>query len=151
MLEKVQCVVLTDGEAPPLKYHKTVQRHWENEPYLGVRQVCNNNCILRDRKLGTTYSLNGNWYEVTDVLLTHLKINSRILTLLVFVSLKVVMLMVSLLATMVDGMMIMIASMLSGGKGTCTFTITNSGYLPTSLCLPLLWHRTTPLMSKRMQ
>ena len=72
-VEKVQCVVLTDGEAPPLKYHKTVQRHWENEPYLGVRQVCNNNCILRDRKLGTTYSLNGNWYEVTDVLLTHLK------------------------------------------------------------------------------
>ena len=72
-VEKVQCVVLTDGEAPPLKYHKTVQRHWESEPYLGVRQVCNNNCILRDRKLGTTYSLNGNWYEVTDVLLTHLK------------------------------------------------------------------------------
>ena len=72
-VEKVQCVVLTDGEAPPLKYHKTVQRHWENEPYLGVRQVCNNSCILRDRKLGTTYSLNGNWYEVTDVLLTHLK------------------------------------------------------------------------------
>jgi len=72
-VEKVQCVILTDGEAPPLKFHKTVQRHWENEPYLGIRQVCNNNCILRDRKLGTTYSLNGNWYEVTDVLLTHLK------------------------------------------------------------------------------
>ena len=72
-VEKVQCVILTDGEAPPLKFHKTVQRHWEIEPYLGVRQVCNNNCILRDRKLGTTYSLNGNWYEVTDVLLTHLK------------------------------------------------------------------------------
>lgn len=71
-LEKVQCVILTDGEAPPLKYHKTVQRHWESEPYLGVRQV-SVNCILRDRKLGTTYSLGGNWYEVTDVLLTHLK------------------------------------------------------------------------------
>ena len=36
-VEKVQCVILTDGEAPPLKFHKTVQRHWENEPYLGVR------------------------------------------------------------------------------------------------------------------
>ena len=72
-IEKVQCVVLTDGEAPPIKYHKIVQRHWEIDPYLGIRQVCNNNCILRDRKLGTTYTLNGNWYEVTDVLLTHLK------------------------------------------------------------------------------
>jgi hypothetical protein len=72
-IEKVQCVVLTDGEAPPIKYHKIVQRHWEIDPYLGIRQVCNNNCILRDRKLGTTYNLDGNWYEVTDVLLTHLK------------------------------------------------------------------------------
>jgi len=71
-VEKVQCVILTDGEAPPLKYHKTVQRHWEKEPYLGIRQV-STNCILRDRKLGTTYSLGGHWYELTDTLLTHLK------------------------------------------------------------------------------
>jgi len=71
-VEKVQCVILTDGEAPPLKYHKIVQRHWECDPYLGVRQV-GPTCILRDRKLGTTYNLGGNWYEVTDVLLTHLK------------------------------------------------------------------------------
>tara|TARA_B100000925_G_C22004676_1_gene473040 strand:- start:19 stop:2163 length:2145 start_codon:yes stop_codon:yes gene_type:complete len=71
-VEKVQCVILTDGEAPPLKYHKTVQRHWEKEPYLGVRQV-STNCILRDRKLGTTYLLDGQWYQMTDSLLTHLK------------------------------------------------------------------------------
>ena len=71
-LEKVQCVILTDGEAPPLKYHKIVQRHWENEPYLGIRQV-SINCILRDRKLGTTYALGGNWYDLTDTLLNHLR------------------------------------------------------------------------------
>ncbi len=71
-VEKVQCVILTDGEAPPLKYHKTVHRHWESEPCLGVRQV-SINCILRDRKLGTTYQLGGHWYELTDTLLTHLK------------------------------------------------------------------------------
>ena len=33
--EKVQCVVLTDGESQPLKYHREVQRDWEDEPYMG--------------------------------------------------------------------------------------------------------------------
>jgi len=71
-VEKVQCIVLTDGEAPPLKFHKTVQRHWEYEPYLGIRSV-GPTSFIRDRKMGTTYSLNGNWQNVTDTLLRHLK------------------------------------------------------------------------------
>ena len=34
--EKVQCVVLTDGESQPLRYHREVQRQWEDEPYMGT-------------------------------------------------------------------------------------------------------------------
>jgi len=71
-LEKVQCVILTDGEAPPLKYHREVKRHWESEPYIGIGGM-NSSCILRDRKLGTTYSFNCDWYQYPNVLINNLK------------------------------------------------------------------------------
>ena len=74
-LQKVQCVILTDGESSPLTYHKEVQRHWESEPYLGTAYV-SRNCMLRDRKLGNTYSFNGDgWAQVTDNLLYNLRDN----------------------------------------------------------------------------
>ena len=41
-VQKVQCVVLTDGEAGGMKYHKEVQRHWEEGPFLGVGSVQQN-------------------------------------------------------------------------------------------------------------
>ena len=71
-LQKVQCVILTDGEAAPLKYHREVQRHWEEEPFLGVAGI-GRNAFLRDRKLGTTYSFDCEWYDFTKVLLRNLK------------------------------------------------------------------------------
>ena len=72
-LQKVQCVILTDGEAGQLTYHKEVQRHWEDSPYLGCGYVTRNT-VLRDRKLGTTYSFNvDGWAQITDVLLRNLK------------------------------------------------------------------------------
>jgi len=71
-LEKVQCVILTDGEAPPMKYHRELHRHWESEPFIGTGSI-HTNCILRDRKLGTTYSFDGCWQEQTQVLLNNLK------------------------------------------------------------------------------
>jgi len=72
-LQKVQCVILTDGEAGQLTYHKEVQRHWESEPYLGCGYV-HRNTVLRDRKLGTTYTFNvDGWAQITDVLLNNLK------------------------------------------------------------------------------
>lgn len=71
-LEKVQCIVLTDGEAPPLKYHREIQRHWEKDPIIGTATI-GHNCILRDRKLGTTYSLDCSWDKMTDILLNNLK------------------------------------------------------------------------------
>jgi len=72
-LQKVQCVILTDGEASPLKYHKEVQRHWEDTPYMGTVGFNPSNSFLRDRKTGNTYSLNCEWYEFTDILIRNLR------------------------------------------------------------------------------
>jgi len=71
-LQKVQCVILTDGEAAPLKYHREVQRPWDEDPYLGIGTI-GPNAFLRDRKLGTTYSFDCEWYDFTKVLLKNLK------------------------------------------------------------------------------
>jgi hypothetical protein len=72
-LQKVQCVILTDGEAGQLTYHKEVQRDWEDSPYLGCGYV-HRNSVLRDRKLGTTYTFNvDGWAQITDQLLRNLK------------------------------------------------------------------------------
>ena len=38
-VQKVQCVVMTDGEANWVKYHAELQRRWEEEPFIGVRSV----------------------------------------------------------------------------------------------------------------
>jgi hypothetical protein len=72
-LQKVQCVILTDGEACNLKYHKEFNRRHLEEPYLGLNLITNNT-FLRDRKTGNTYSLNGQ-YSFTDVLLRNLRDN----------------------------------------------------------------------------
>ena len=74
-VEKVQCIVLTDGEANGLPYHVTVQRNWESNPYLGCRNIHPNKCFLRDRKLGKIYKFDYNWYQFTDVMLNNLKDN----------------------------------------------------------------------------
>ena len=73
-LQKVQCVVLTDGEGSILKYHREVQRHWESEPFMGTAHV-GPNTFLRDRKTGNTYSLGINWHGMTDTLLENLRDN----------------------------------------------------------------------------
>ena len=71
-VEKTQVVVLTDGEAHPLSYHKEVNRDWEEEPYLGTRSV-HDNCFVRDRKTGYTYAVDSDYRSFTEVLLKHLR------------------------------------------------------------------------------
>jgi hypothetical protein len=71
-LQKVQCVILTDGEAAPLKYHKEFNRRFDEGPHLGLNSV-GTNSLLRDRKTGNTYSLDVEWYGFTDVLLRNLR------------------------------------------------------------------------------
>jgi len=72
-LQKVQCIVLTDGEANQLVHHKEVKRHWDKEPYIGTGYINPHTTFIRDRKLGTTYKIGHAYHEFTDVLLRNLK------------------------------------------------------------------------------
>ena len=74
-VQKVQCIVLTDGEAAHLSRHVEVQRHWETEPYMGCRQLSGGVSFLRDRKTGNTYRVPYGWHGFTDMMLTNLRDN----------------------------------------------------------------------------
>ncbi len=73
-LEKVQCVILTDGEGHPLRYNKEFNRHWEEEPYLGTNNI-GSNCVLRNRRTGRTYDCSRahGYCGLTDILLEDLR------------------------------------------------------------------------------
>ena len=71
-LQKVQCVILTDGEANSPKYHHEFIRKWEENPYMGTCSI-GPNSFLRDRKTGNTYSLGSEWWKFTDVILHNLR------------------------------------------------------------------------------
>jgi len=72
-LQKVQCVVLTDGESNAVPYHKMVQRHWEHEPYIGCRNIVPSHTYLRNRKTGHVYQFGHTYWGFTEVLLNDLK------------------------------------------------------------------------------
>ena len=74
-LQKVQCIVLSDGEANPLPYHVEVQRRPDEEPYMGCRRINPGIMSLRDRKLGKVYSIDYHWHQFTDLLLQNLRDN----------------------------------------------------------------------------
>ncbi len=75
-VQKVQCIVLTDGEANTLGYHREVTRTWrdgEDDTFLGCRRLNPQTSFLRDRKCGKTYAFGYDYHEFTDTLLTNLK------------------------------------------------------------------------------
>ena len=74
-LQKVQCIVLTDGEANHLSRHVLVERHWEKEPYMGTRQLSGGVTFLRDRKTGNTYNVPYGWHGFSDLMLRNLRDN----------------------------------------------------------------------------
>ena len=74
-VQKVQCIVLTDGEAAHLSRHVEVQRRWETEPYMGCRQLSGGVSFLRDRKTGNTYQVPYGWHGFTDMMLKNLRDN----------------------------------------------------------------------------
>jgi hypothetical protein len=74
-LQKVQCVILTDGEAAPLKFHKEFKNRFPQETeevYIGLNSI-GSNTILRDRKIGFTYKLEDDFSSFTDILLQNLR------------------------------------------------------------------------------
>jgi len=73
-LQKVQCVVLTDGESQSIRFNRELQRDWEDKPYMGSSYL-HDNCYIRNRKTGYVYGLENMGYygDVTDVLLKDLR------------------------------------------------------------------------------
>ena len=71
-LQKVQCVILTDGEGCLLKYHREIQRRWEDEPFMGTAHI-GLNAFIRDRKTGKTYSCDCDYHDFTNILLKNLR------------------------------------------------------------------------------
>jgi hypothetical protein len=77
-VQKVQCIVLTDGEANHLPYHKMVTRYRyrdgeESSPYMGMRRINPATSFLRDRKVGKTYKFGWSYSDFTSTLITNLK------------------------------------------------------------------------------
>ena len=71
--EKVNVVVLSDGESNCAQRHREVKRSWESEPYIGVGHIPYGS-YLRDRKVGTTYSIiNSNENENVAMTVTLLR------------------------------------------------------------------------------
>ena len=77
-LQKVQCIVLTDGEGCPLKYHVEIGRQYK-ENYIGINSIPLENSFLRDRKTGNTYNLSRSdhydSHKFTDIILKNLRDN----------------------------------------------------------------------------
>ena len=75
-VEKTQCIILTDGEASYLPYHKLIDRSWMNggeEEFIGCRNVHPGRTFLRDRTVGKTYGFKYAYHEFTEVFLNNLK------------------------------------------------------------------------------
>ena len=71
-LQKVQCVILTDGEANHLSYCKP----WYSERYgekEGTANLTRGHSYLRNRKTGHTYKIGDYFYQFTELLLSDLK------------------------------------------------------------------------------
>ena len=68
-LEKVNCVILTDGEANHLARHKLVERR--DCEIMGKIRL-NDLCYLRDRKIGKTYKIPCEWYEFNGMMVENL-------------------------------------------------------------------------------
>ena len=70
-VEKVQCIVLSDGEACGIRYHKKFSRPGDEE-FLGLGRT-DEATVLRDRRSGATYNMTGMWWKHSDVFLRQLR------------------------------------------------------------------------------
>jgi len=126
-LQKVQCIVLTDGESSQIPYYVQVKRNWESDPRMGTRHVYPDRTFLRDRKLGTTYKIGYGYHEFTDTLLKNLKDKFSTVN---FVGIRVLSgremnRFVSMYHSIKDKQYEVI---MSDWKKFKSFTVTNSGY-----------------------
>jgi hypothetical protein len=71
-LQKVQCIILTDGEAEWSKYHVEFNRPFNTQPYIGLNSI-SSNTTLRDRKIGMVYKMTNDNNDFTELLLRNLR------------------------------------------------------------------------------
>jgi len=73
-VEKVQCIVLTDGEANSMPYHVEVKDYFNSDEYkMGLRGIRPDSCSLRDRSLGKVYKFGYSWWQFTEALIRNLQ------------------------------------------------------------------------------
>jgi hypothetical protein len=73
-VEKVQCIILTDGEANTVPYHVMVKDYFASDEYkMGLRGIRPDSCSLRDRSLGKVYKFGYSWWHFTEVLIKNLQ------------------------------------------------------------------------------
>ncbi len=73
-VEKVQCIVLTDGEANSMPYHVMVKDYFNSDEWkMGLRGINASNCSLRDRSLGKVYRFGYSWWQFTEALIRNLQ------------------------------------------------------------------------------
>lgn len=72
-LQKVQCVILTDGEAHQLYYFDYYTGYYDKKKQLAPRQCRGIKGYLRNRKTGYTYQIGYQYWDFTDILLKDLK------------------------------------------------------------------------------
>ena len=80
-LQKVQCVILTDGEAGFVNRHVETTKY-TGEEYIGQRRLIAERTYVRDRKTGKTYQVKYRYNEFTDILLKNLKDNFEYMNLI---------------------------------------------------------------------
>ena len=71
-LQKVQCVVLTDGEGGHLRTVKKIKHYFDGSTDLRPWSLSTNS-FMRNRKNGHTYKIPLEFYKFTDVILTDLR------------------------------------------------------------------------------
>ncbi len=71
-LQKVQCVILTDGEANQLPYYVDIPTN-DGGFRVGCRNVNSEKTIIRNRKTGKTYKFGYRWSDFTDACLRNLR------------------------------------------------------------------------------
>ena len=79
-LQKVNCIILTDGEANHLTHH--VDSSYGEHNYIGRNRINPRTTFFRDRKLGTTCTIDYEYYKFTDMMLENLKQNFPFINLI---------------------------------------------------------------------
>ena len=72
-LQKVQCIILTDGEANPLPIYRYTERRFDVDSVLRPKSLHANRAFLRSRKTGHVYNLGYRYWDFTQALLKDIK------------------------------------------------------------------------------